>query len=72
MKRALRASTPAAVRASLTKIANEVRNGDLLPAQANAIIYCLNVVLQSLRLDEQERKIAELEKLLADGRGEVR
>ena len=72
MKRALRASTPAAVRASLVKVANEVRNGELSPQQGNAIISAMNVILSSIRLDDQEAKIAELEKLLADMRGEVR
>ena len=71
MKRALRANTPAAVRASLVKVANEVRTGELSPQQGNAIIAAMNVILSSIRLDDQEAKIAELEKLLADMRGEV-
>jgi len=72
MKRALRASTPAAVRASLVKVANEVRNGELSPQKGNAIIAAMNVILSSIRLDDQEAKIAELETLLEDVRGEVR
>ena len=71
-KRALRANTPAAVRASLVKVANEVRTGELSPQQGNAIISAMNVILSSIRLDDQEAKIAELEKLLADVREEVR
>ena len=41
-----------------------VANGDLDPRQANAILYAANVVLGSLRVDEQQRKIDELEKML--------
>jgi len=72
MKRALRASTPAAVRASLVKVCNEIRFGEITPQQGNAIICGLNAVLSSIRLDIQEAKIAELETLLEDVRGEVR
>lgn len=66
MKRALRANNPAAVRASLIKVANEVRGGELSPQQGNSITASLNVILSSIRIDEQETKIAELERLLAE------
>jgi len=65
-KRALRANNPAAVRATLVKVANEVRTGELLPQQANAITACMNAILASIRIDEQEAKIAQLEKMLLD------
>ena len=64
MKRPLRLSTPSEVRQAITKVANEVRSGDLTPQQGNAIVTACNVVLSSIRLDEQERKIAELETML--------
>ena len=60
----LRMSTPGEVRKSLTKISNMVINGDLPPAQANAIIAASNVVLNAIRTDEQERKLAELEQIV--------
>lgn len=65
-KRALRANSPMAVRASLVKVANEVRTGELTPQQGNSITASLNVILSSMRIDEQDRKIAELETILND------
>lgn len=64
MKRPLKLSTPSEVRQALTKVANEVRGGELTPQQGNAIVTACNVVLSSIRLDEQERKIMELETIL--------
>lgn len=66
MKRPLRANNPAAVRETLVKVANEVRRGELSPQQGNSITASMNVILSSMRIDEQEAKIAELEKLLID------
>ena len=66
MKRPLKLSTPREVRQALTKTVNEVRSGQLTPQQGNAIITGCNVVLSSIRADEQEKKIAELEILLKD------
>lgn len=63
-KRPLRLSTPKEVRQAVTKTVNEIRNGELTPQQGNAIITGCNVVLSSIRIDEQEKKIAELECLL--------
>lgn len=67
-KRALRANSPAAVRAALVKVANEVRMGELTPQQANAITASMNCILQSIRLDEQQTKIDELEMMLREQR----
>lgn len=63
-KRALKLSTPQEVRHALTKTVNEIRSGQLSPQQGNAIITGCNAVLSSIRLDEQEKKIAELETML--------
>ena len=65
-KRALRANSPAAVRASLVKVANEVRTGELTPQQANAITASMNAILASIRIDEQEAKMTQLELILQD------
>ena len=48
----------------MSKIANAVYNGDLDPKEANAILYACNSVLSSIRIDEQHKKIEELERLL--------
>lgn len=60
----MKLSTPKEVRAAVTKTVNEVRSGDLTPQQGNAIITGCNVALSSIRIDEQERKISELESIL--------
>lgn len=64
MKRPLRANNPAAVRETLVKVANEVRRGELSPQQGNSITASMNVILSSMRIDEQERRVNELEQLL--------
>ncbi|MCD8116869.1 MAG: hypothetical protein LUE21_07105 [Oscillospiraceae bacterium] len=63
-RRPLRMDSPHNIRLSITKVANEVRDGRLSPSQANAIICAANAILSSIRTDEQRRKIQELEKIL--------
>ena len=65
-RRPLKLSTPKEVRQAITKTVNEIRSGQLTPQQGNAIITGCNAVLSSIRVDEQEKKIAELENLLKD------
>lgn len=71
MKRPLRFSTPREVRESLTKVANEVRTGQLAPQLANSIAYIANVILGSIRVDEQERRIVEMEQVIERLENEV-
>lgn len=56
--------TPAEVRKTLVRLSNMVANGQIDSKQANAIIYAANNILASIRTDEQQTKIDELEKLL--------
>ena len=56
--------TPADVRRTLVRISNMVANGQIDSKQANAIIYAANNILASIRTDEQQTKIDELEKIL--------
>lgn len=65
-QRPLRLSTPREIRMTVTKVINEIRNNMLTPQQGNAIIAGCNVALQSIRIDEQEKKINELECLLEE------
>lgn len=64
MKRPLRAHNTQAVRDSLVKVMNECRSGEITPAQANSITATLNVILQSMRLDDMTQRINELEMVL--------
>lgn len=41
-------------------------NGDIDPKTANAILYACNVCLGAIRVDEQQAKINELEKLIRE------
>ena len=61
----LRFSNPQEVRRSLAKVANMVLNGEIEPKKANTIILACNAILGAMRLDEQQRKIEELETILA-------
>ena len=60
-QRPLRFSTAREVRESLTKVANETRAGTLSPQKANAIICAANVILSSIKTEEQERNFAKLD-----------
>lgn len=63
MKR-LRLSTSTEVRRALSKVANMVLNHELKPSEANAILYACNTVLSAIRVDEQQKKLDELESIV--------
>ena len=65
-KKGLRLSTPIEVRKAISKIANGVYNGEIDTKTANALLYACNSVLSAIRIDEQQKKIDELEKLIKD------
>lgn len=60
----LNLNTARNIRASLAKVANWTLNGDIDVKQANAVTYICNVILQSIRTDEQEQRIEEIEATL--------
>ena len=60
----LKTGTATEVRRTLSRVMNMVANGQLDNKTANTIILGCNAVLSSIRTDEQQRKIDELEKLL--------
>lgn len=60
----LRFSNPQEVRRSLAKVANMVLNEEIEPKKANTIILACNAILGAMRIDEQQRKIEELETIL--------
>lgn len=62
----LKTKTASEVRKTLTRVMNMVANGQMDSKTANTIILGCNAVLSSIRADEQQRKIAELEKILND------
>ena len=62
MKRiSLRLSSPQDVRRTLARVANMVVNDEIETKKANAIILACNAILSSIRIDEQQKQIDELE-----------
>ncbi len=65
-KKRLKLSTPGEVRKAMNRVANMVLNGDLAAKDANAILYAANVILGAIRIDEQQKKLDELERLMEE------
>lgn len=62
----LRLDTPSNIRKSLSKVANMVLNGEIDTKTANTLTIVCNALLSSIRIDEQEKRIDELEVLLEE------
>ena len=60
----IKLSTPAEVRRTLSKIANMLLNNQIDRSGQQLSQNCCNSVLNCIRIDEQQKKLAELEKLL--------
>ena len=54
------------VRVTLSKLVNLVANGDIDVKTANSIAYLTSYILQSIRVDEQEKQIQELKHILEE------
>lgn len=65
-RRRLNLSTPRDVRKSANRVANMLLNDELEPKAANAVLYACNVCLASIRTDEQEKRLDELERLVKE------
>lgn len=62
----LRLKTPTEIRRALARVANMTANGEMDAKTANSIILACNAILGAIRIDEQQKKIDELEILLGD------
>lgn len=60
----LKLDTPSNVRKSLSKVANMVLNKELDVKTANSLTLICNAILSGIRVDEQEKKLKELEQLI--------
>lgn len=60
----LKTKTPTEIRRTLTRVMNMVANNQMDSKTANTIILGCNAVLSSIRTDDQQRKIDELERIL--------
>lgn len=59
-RRAIKLDSPRAI----TRVCNMVLNDEIDPKAANTIILGCNSILSSIRLDDQQKKIEELEALI--------
>ncbi|MCI1930418.1 MAG: hypothetical protein LKJ13_01835 [Clostridia bacterium] len=56
--------TPTDIKRTLSRVMNMVANDEMDTKTANTIILGCNAILSSIRTDEQQQKIIELEKIL--------
>ena len=54
------------VRRSLAAINNMLLNDKIEADKARAIVYTANAILQSIRIDEQEKQIEELREIIEE------
>ena len=57
-------STPREVRQTLSKLVNMVANDEIPESKAKTITYMSSYILQSIKLDEQEKEIEELKSII--------
>lgn len=62
----LRLSNPKDIRRTLAKITNQLANGEIDTKKASTMAYLCNCILQSIRVDELEKQVRELEDLVND------
>ncbi len=65
-KKRLKMTTSREVRRAVNRITNMLLNGEIDPKTANAILYGCNVCLGAIRVDDQQAKLDELEKIVED------
>ncbi|MBC5639475.1 MULTISPECIES: hypothetical protein [Clostridia] len=65
-KISFRLSSPKDIRRTLAKVTNMIANDEIDVKKANAIIYSCNSILNSIRTDELEKQVQELEELVND------
>lgn len=66
MKKRLRMNSTTELKRTANKIANLLLNGEIDSKTANALLYSCNVIAGIIRVDEQQRKIDELERLIRE------
>ena len=65
-KKRLKMTEAAPVRRALNRVANMVLNGEMDAKDANAIVYAANAILGAIRIDEQQKKLDELEQMVEE------
>lgn len=65
-KKRLKMSSSREVRRAVNRITNMLLNGEIDAKTANAILYGCNVCLGAIRVDDQQAKLDELEKVVEE------
>lgn len=65
-RKRLKMTTSREVRRAVNRIANMLLNGEIDPKTANAILYGCNVCLGAIRVDDQQSRLDELEKIVEE------
>ena len=65
-KKRLKMTTSREVRRTVNRISNMLLNGEIDPKTANAILYGCNVCLGAIRVDDQQAKLDELERIVEE------
>ena len=65
-KKRLRMGTSTEVRRAVNKINNMLLNGEVDAKTANALLYGCNVYLGAIRVDDQQAKLNELERVIKE------
>lgn len=66
MSKRLKMSSSREVRRTINRINNMLLNGEIDTKTANALIYGCNAALGAIRVDDQQAKLDELEKLIKE------
>lgn len=65
-KKRLKMSTSREIRRTINRISNMLLNNEIDAKAANAILYGCNICLGAIRVDDQQAKIDELEKIVEE------
>ena len=65
-KKRLRMGTSTEVRRAVNKINNMLLNGEVDAKTANALLYGCHVCLGAIRVDDQQAKLNELERVIKE------
>lgn len=65
-KKRLKMGTSTEVRRAVNRINNMVLNGEIDAKTANALLYGCNVCLGAIRVDDQQAKLDDLERLVKE------
>ena len=65
-KKRLKMTDSREIRRAINRISNMLLNDELDPKVGNAILYACNISLSAVRVDDQQRKLEALERLVKE------